>query len=394
MKSSIFIIMLGLVCASVLAPPADAQQCSYLQLIMSNSNHPNGMRCWPPNSQISYCYFSGDEPFLGSDIDVGGAAGSWSAPSGYCLQGKFVGADGDIVWITDPLQWSNYGYELYAAAATTPSFTSSAAYLNGFLIHLNGAYYESVDWSGGCETGAFDLESVMLHEFGHALGLGDATSPVCDDQTVMYYNLYPGDCWYLHNIDIAAIRYLCDNSAGRLGDFEVVLRGGAVEITCGIIGHHTDHYRLERRLPGEDSFRPMEGAVFYPGAAPAGDRYEYVDLYGSPDAVYRLVEQDTGGRTIVHAVEKPLQSVDQEPGASHIFDPVEVSAQLEQYASKSLAVSNAGMHERQTTPDWIAIGPDEYVNSTGMLSLSFWHEYYGLTTGVTDLQYIEDHWGG
>ena len=85
MRSSLIVILLGLVFTSALPPIAAAQQCSYLQLIMSNPNHPNGILCWPPNWQIGYYYWTCDEPFLGSDMEVGRAAGSWGAPSGYCL---------------------------------------------------------------------------------------------------------------------------------------------------------------------------------------------------------------------------------------------------------------------------------------------------------------------
>lgn len=394
MKSSIFIILLGFVLSSLLPTASVAQQCSYLQLIMSNPNHPNDVRCWPPSWQIGYYYSTCDEPFLGSDNEVGDAAESWGAPSGYCLQEKFMGSDGDIFWVTDPFQWINYGHNANAAAATTPSFTSSGAYLNGFLIHLNCAYFQADQWGNNGNPNQIDLETVMLQEFGHALGLGSVTSSYCIDQTVMYEYLDVGDCWYLHDIDIAAIRYLCNNSAGRLVDFKVTLKSGAVEIACEILDHHSDHFRIERRLPGEDSFRPLEGAAYYPGALRAGDRYEYIDPHGSNDAIYRLVEQDTGGRTIVHAIEKPLQSLDREPTTPYTFDPAEVSARLELFASKSLAVRNAGMHEEQTTPDWVAIGPDDYVSSSGILSLAYRHEQDDMTTGVTDLQYIENHWGG
>lgn len=394
MKSRIFIILLGFVCASLPPSTATAQQCSYLQLIMSNPNHPNDIRCWPPNWQIGYYYSLADEPFLGSDVEVGDAAESWGASSGYCLQEKFIGSDGDIFWVTDPFQWINYGHKANAAAVTVPSFTSSGVYLNGFEIHLNCAYFQADQWGNNGNPNQLDLETVVLHEFGHVLGLDDVTSSYCINQTVMYYNLHYGDCWYLHDIDIAAIRYLCDNSAGRLVDFEVTPRGGAVEIACEIIGHNTDHYRIERRLPGEDLFRPLEGAFFYPVTLRAGDRYEYIDPHGSPDAFYRLVEQDRGGHTIVHAVEKPLQSIDCEPSPPLTFDPGELRARLERWASRSIAVRNAGMHEEQTTPDWIAIGPDDYVNSFGILSLAYWHEQDDMTTGVTDLQYIDSYWGG
>ncbi len=86
MKGNVFIILLGLVFMSALPPLAPAQQCSYLQLIMSNPNHPNGIRCWPPNCQIGYCYSFIDEPFSSANMEVGDAASSWGAPSGYCIK--------------------------------------------------------------------------------------------------------------------------------------------------------------------------------------------------------------------------------------------------------------------------------------------------------------------
>jgi len=59
-------------------------------------------------------------------------------------------------------------------------------------------------------TGSYDLETVLLHEFGHAAGLGDLYDSVCVDE-LMYYQLGADEIKFLGEGDIIGIQTLYGN---------------------------------------------------------------------------------------------------------------------------------------------------------------------------------------
>ncbi|KAG8366852.1 hypothetical protein BUALT_Bualt16G0011100 [Buddleja alternifolia] len=80
----------------------------------------------------------------------------------------------------------------------------------GTLAHAfaptNGRFHYDADerWSSGPVAGAFDLETVALHEIGHLLGLGHSSVV----EAIMYPNISPGTTKNLNADDIQGIRVL------------------------------------------------------------------------------------------------------------------------------------------------------------------------------------------
>ncbi|XP_057812408.1 metalloendoproteinase 3-MMP-like [Salvia miltiorrhiza] len=80
----------------------------------------------------------------------------------------------------------------------------------GTLAHAfaptNGRFHYDADeqWSIGPVTGAFDLETVALHEIGHLLGLGHSSV----EAAIMYSGIGAGEIKNLHADDIQGIRAL------------------------------------------------------------------------------------------------------------------------------------------------------------------------------------------
>lgn len=359
-------------------------QCTYDMLIQANEYHPNGIRCWPPDAEIKYNYASYNEPFSTAGTEVNEAAGSWDDNTSISLSGSTSG--GSIIWITCEDSWT---VKNTAAGATDKYFTDDGKYLCGFTIYLNLAYYDADDWSSSCESGKIDLSSVMRHEFGHVIGLKDVS---CTN-TVMDGTYDPGECRPdIKSIDIEAANYLHDNSAGRLVDFRPMLVNGEVDVVFEIISHGSGRYKLQRKNRGDDRFEDIASFDFGTGAAGGSDKYEYVDNGGCTGCIYRLVEEDSFGRSIVYAVEGTISPFNYDPEPLPSFDSERIKRDLEAWASK-YELENAGSSSQAA--DWVAVGPEEYISSSGISSLAYWHETEdGLSTDVVNLQYIEDNWAG
>lgn len=362
----------------------NSQQCTYNMLIWANSNHPNGIRCWPPDAEIKYDYISNNEPFAEASTEVDEAAASWNNDTRISLSSGISG--GSIIWITKKESWTVIST---AAGATDKYFTDDGKYLCGFTIYLNLAYKSSDDWSSSCESGKIDLSSVMRHEFGHVIGLQDVT---CTN-TVMKTPYVLGECRSaITQVDKDAANYLHDNSAGRLVDFRPMLVGGEVEVVFEIISHGSGRYKLQRKNRGDKWFEDIASFDFGTGASGGSDKYEYFDTGGYTGCIYRLVEEDSFGCSIVHAVEGTISPFNYDPKPLPSFDSERIKRDLEVWASK-YELENAGSSSQAA--DWVAVGPEEYISSSGITSLAYWHETEdGLSTDVVNLQYIEDNWAG
>ena len=108
--------------------------------------------------------------------------------------------------------------------------------------------------------------------------------------------------------------------------------------------------------------------------------------------MYRLVEVGRIGNISVHAQEKPIYASNTIKSDKR-FILQDKKEDLSKWAKLSKAKINTDMHSEEQTEDWVAIGPQDYVCSDGILSLAYWHEQVdGFTTAVTNLQCIHDYW--
>ncbi|KAE9452860.1 hypothetical protein C3L33_15242, partial [Rhododendron williamsianum] len=80
----------------------------------------------------------------------------------------------------------------------------------GILAHAwpptDGRFHYNADetWSADPTPGAFELETVALHEIGHLLGLGHSSVP----DAIMYASIGQGVAKGLHGDDIQGIKAL------------------------------------------------------------------------------------------------------------------------------------------------------------------------------------------
>ncbi|MBD3425220.1 MAG: T9SS type A sorting domain-containing protein [Candidatus Latescibacteria bacterium] len=362
------------------------QDCTYLNLIQFNSNHPNEIRCWPPDAEIKYDYISNNEPFAEASTEVDEAAASWNDDTRISISSSTSGES--IIWITDKGSWTVIPT---AAGATDKYFTDDGKYLCGFTIYLNLAYKNSDDWSSSCESNKIDLSSVMRHEFGHVIGLQDMS---CTN-TVMDGTYDPGECRSaITQVDIDAANYLHDNSAGRLVDFRPMLLNGRVEVVFEIISQGIGRYKLQRKDRDSKSFKDIAGFDYRAETSQGPVNYKYIDERGFSGCKYRLVEEDSYGHLLIHAVEGVIPPFDYNPMPLLSFDPEKVKRELRAWASK---YQPENMGNSSQAADWVAIGPQEYLSSGsgGITALAYWHETEdGLSTALVNLQYIEDNWSG
>lgn len=59
------------------------------------------------------------------------------------------------------------------------------------------------NWSSKGETNAYDIQTVGLHDLGHALGLGHR-----NEKAVMFPLVEPGEVKGLHEDDVEGIKFL------------------------------------------------------------------------------------------------------------------------------------------------------------------------------------------
>lgn len=59
-------------------------------------------------------------------------------------------------------------------------------YVNGSLVESDINLNYNQQWTNGLEVGRFDVQSVMLHEVGHTVGLNHSTT----HNAIMYKNVY------------------------------------------------------------------------------------------------------------------------------------------------------------------------------------------------------------
>ncbi|HUV37485.1 MAG TPA: matrixin family metalloprotease [Patescibacteria group bacterium] len=311
----------------------------------------------------------------------------WNAIEGTCYTFNNKGDLGFVLWIDSRDVWDAIPANENAIGALKCDFYSY------FIVYLNVAYFADSKWDASCTTGKFDIQTIVAHEFGHALGLGDASSCV---NSIMWPSIGTGSyCRQdLSAEDKQAIKSMCDDPAGSICYFLPVYKDGVVEITWEIVDHEADHYYLERSNAAAEKFERIPEAEFVPDRTRNPGTYVYVDAKGTAGSIYRLMEEDIHGNTYVHDIEQAMMPFEYIRDIEPDFNPDELYKELEQWASMSKVNREVALRAQSVTEDWVAIGPVEYIDSPGVLALAYWHEQYGLTTGITILQHIEDYWDG
>ena len=291
-----FILIVFMAVLSGLSPPLLwGQECTYDMLIKPNSNHPNKIWCWPKGALITYCYSSYNEPFSSSSADADEAAASWNDNTSISLSSNCGGSDGDIVWIAAKDQWKYYNFADSAIGVTNTYPSDDKKYIVYFDIYLNVAHFPTFNWSGSCESNKLDLSSIMRHEFGHSIGLGDVT---CTN-TVMDETYARGECHSnINSIDIEAANYLAANSDGdpAASVCGFYVSGGVAhwKVTSEF---RTSGYRIDGASSG---IGPWEEIAIVP--AGVGNRTTAV---GGCYSAYRLVELEENGRELIYGMVKP-----------------------------------------------------------------------------------------
>lgn len=121
-----------------------------------------------------------------SKTHIGNAAGKWSSRVSY-LTLLSVSSNIHSEDSYPDHDDRNYIYFVddtpdYVGQATT--WTSSGAIVTECDINLNSYY----SWANGAQSGCYDVYTVILHEMGHTIGLGDQrSSSLSYNTSVMWY---------------------------------------------------------------------------------------------------------------------------------------------------------------------------------------------------------------
>ena len=95
------------------------------------------------------------------------SGGTFSAPAGIAAVNGSDGAN-NVIWLSG----GNWRYSSATLGLTTGTFVTSTGQLIDADMELN----DNVDWTDNGDTTAYDMESVVLHEAGHFLGLDHTTT--------------------------------------------------------------------------------------------------------------------------------------------------------------------------------------------------------------------------
>lgn len=106
------------------------------------------------------------EPVVNSTANWGAGAYAWEGP-GAAGGGVGIGANIDIMARPSDFAYEFLGRE-YAFSPTTLAFTAPVV-MSGTIVSVDVYVNSDFDWS--TTGGHFDVETVILHEVGHALGL-------------------------------------------------------------------------------------------------------------------------------------------------------------------------------------------------------------------------------
>ena len=185
---------------------------------------------------VYFEYLENGSPITNTSLSIGNSADTWnSAGANFAFAPAGGGScdepeDGKVSWgNTD------------GGAGSTQIIESDGHK----LLYMQTWLWPYENWSTTGEWNKLDLQSVMTHEFGHWLQLGDVTWP---NDAVMYYEISYGEMRRsLSQDDINGIRYIYPSTSSLLKNF---------------IAHHPDK-RLWEFVDGQ-LFREQNGcADFY-----------------------------------------------------------------------------------------------------------------------------------
>lgn len=116
------------------------------------------------------------------------AMAKWGAVAGADAKFQYAGTSGTTSTGTGPFTNSVFAAELSGQLGRTIwTGTNNLETITSYEVVLNsGALPYGSSWSIGASAGAYDVESVILHELGHVIGLGHTG----EAYSVMYPTLY------------------------------------------------------------------------------------------------------------------------------------------------------------------------------------------------------------
>lgn len=194
--------------------PGKEPKCDNDGVCEPGENSKNCPNDCPKNGgeELSACYkfLSGAKPKWNWVEDYYYSTANLGTASGLAVSIWESATSGDIFGngISESYDWGVYDYKnavSFGNYSNSNVIAVTAIWFLGKNIHEYDIMFDGDYFPGGQELN-YDLESVTLHEFGHAAGLNDLYDSVCIDEVM--YGYYVGEKMTLGNGDILGIQKL------------------------------------------------------------------------------------------------------------------------------------------------------------------------------------------
>ncbi len=276
-------------------PKAQIDPCFFTNMLVENTN-PNGpiYNRWRWGTEISYKASNVPAHFPNAISRIDAAFTNWSLMIDRISANNNEMSSNIIIFI-DP--WTgNPG-----AAAAIDIFFDADGYINSFMIYVNADSFfaEGMGWDGSdCPPlDRIDLESVMLHEIGHVLGLGQM-EPQCYSSSIMAELITWGACRrypFTDDWQATYILYPPYNPAATISGFAV--RDGVASWKVSS-EYNTVGYEIEGCLEPNGPGIPLAVTEL------AGIGYHTIPISDPGVPLLRLVEVEKSGMRNCQAISK------------------------------------------------------------------------------------------